>query len=157
MRQWSIGTNDYYYTGSIWLEEAPWYIFALGSFIQWICYFFPRIPLPKIKIIREGEETNLKDWYGTTGDLFHCFICDPIFGWCWGKIKSTYIEFPYLKLKEEFPEMFKDENNIWDDQSEEEKLVREKNSEYSKKVGEEFNIYYKKLQNISENRMKETD
>lgn len=59
MTRWGIGTNNYHFTSSIILEEAPWYIFAIEFCIQWICHFMPPIPLPKIKIKIDGEIEKL--------------------------------------------------------------------------------------------------
>jgi hypothetical protein len=150
MRRWGIGYNNYYFTSSIHLEEAPWYVFMLETTIQNICHYFPRIPLPKIKIIRDNEKTNLREYYGTTGDLFHVYICEPIFGWCWNKIKENSFNFPYLTLKEQYPDSFEDED-LWDEDQLDE--VKE-NEEYSKMIGDEFNIVYKKLSKIADTRMK---
>jgi hypothetical protein len=155
MRKWSVGTNDYYFTSSIYLEEAPWYIFTLDIIIPWICDYFPRIPLPKINIIRDGEKTNLKEYYGTARDLFHCFVCSKITNWCFKKTKTQIISFPYEKLMKIFPEEFKnnDDDDIYND--EDEKRTRNLNYEYSKKIGKEFMISYNKLHNIGNVRMKE--
>ena len=145
MKRWTIGTNNYYFTSSIVLEEAPWYIFMIGSSIQQICSWFPRISLPKIKIIRDNEETNLEEYYGTISDVFHIYICEPIFSWSYDKIKSTYIEFPYLMLKEKFPDIFNEYKTEFYD---EDKDHLKENSEYSKKIGEEFKVVYDKLGKI---------
>jgi hypothetical protein len=156
MKRWGVGVNNYYFTGSIILEEAPWYIFLIEYSIHFICHWIPRIPLSKhIKIIREGEEYTLRDYYGTTGDLFHIYICSPIFEWCWNRIKWQTISFPYTMLKEQFPDRFEDENEYLDkDSDEEEKKNVKDNLEYSTKIGDEFKIVYDKLSNISTVRMK---
>lgn len=154
MKRWSIGINDYYYTSGISLEEASWYIFFLEWLISWICYYFPRIPLPNfIKIKRDGEIYGLKDYYGTTRDLFHIFVCMPVSNWSWNKTKFEYIEFPYEEIMKKFPKKFKDDDIDEDDI--EEKIIRNKNYEYSKKIGKEFMNSYNKLSNISNIRMKE--
>jgi len=108
MRRWYIGINDHYYTSHICLEEASWYIFALENSIMTICDYAPRIPFPKIKIKRDEEETNLKDWYGDTQQVFHAFVCDSVFQWCQKRIKNTDISLPFFYLKTKFPDEFKD-------------------------------------------------
>ena len=148
MKRWGIGINNYYFTSAIYLEEAPWYVFALESAVTNICHYFPRIPFPKIKIIIDGEETNLKDYYGSTRDLFHIYICIPVTNWCFRKIKSTNFDFPYLTLKENFPESFKFLEDYKNDADEEEKQKLKENEERSKLIGGEFNLVYKKLQDL---------
>ena len=56
MRKWSIGHNDCYYTSNLWLEEAPWYVFAIDYCMNYICSWIPAIPLPKIKITDEDHK-----------------------------------------------------------------------------------------------------
>ena len=147
MKRWSIGINNFYYTSSIILDEAPWYVFALENFVQEICSWIPEITLPKIKITREGEKTNLRVWYGNTESLFHCFICEPITQWCFKKTKSNMFEFPYMLLKEKYPDIFKDLEYVGKDKDVKENT--DANLEYSKSVGEEFNKSYQILKNIS--------
>ena len=152
MKNWTIGVNQFYFDSAIYLEEAPWYIFLLRNLIPFICNLIPRIPLPKIKIkIKEDgsepEETNLQEYYGTTWDLFHNFICVPLTGWCFDNIIYKSFSFPYDMLKKEYPEYFKDIDNYEDD--EEYKKESEENLEYSKYVEGEFKKVYDKLENIS--------
>ncbi len=148
MRRWSTGTNDYYFTAGIFLKEAPWYVFMIESIVMNICHLIPRIPLPKsIKVIREGEEYTLRDWYGTTADLFHIYVCAPISGWCSKKTKTHDIEFPYKMLKNLIPESVDDENDMVDRDLEEMYILAE-NKRYADLLGEEFNEAYQKLKNI---------
>lgn len=154
MKRWSVGVNNYYYTSCIGLEEAPWYAFFIDWLTSWICYYFPRIPLPNfIKIKRDGEIYGLKDYYGTTADLFHVFICTLVSNWSWSKTKWYSIDFPYEELMKMFPEDFKDDT--YDDEDEDEKRERNINYEYSRKIGKIFMISYNNLHNISGLRMKE--
>ena len=144
MIRWNIVTNDYFFTSSVILEKAPWYIFTIEFCIQWICYFIPQIPLPRVKIKINNEETNLKDYYGTVADLFHIYICSPITQWCFRKIKSDSIYFPYKELERMFPEKFKSEKELLFTEEE-----TKENKEYSEIIGEEFLAAYKKLQQIN--------
>jgi len=161
MKRWSTGSNNYYFTCSIYLDEASWYVFALEDSIQWICHFFPRIPLPNfIKIKREGEEYTLRSWYGTTGDLFHIYVCSPIFEWCWNNTKKQTIQFPYEMLMKIFPDEFENimRERIDDvDNDEDEIRVINKNYEYSRLVGKEFEVVYNKLKKIFDVRRDEID
>jgi hypothetical protein len=154
MRRWFIGSNNFYFTSGIYLEDGPWYVYAIETSISWICSYFPRIPLPKIKIIRDKEETNLKEYYGDTRDLFHIFVCDPITNWCFKKIDMIHFDHPYEMLKKEFPKEFENPDELYEDDDEEDKLEREDNLKYSKLVGEEFKLTYNKLQKIADVRMK---
>mgnify|MGYP001024237259 CR=1 FL=1 len=150
MRRWSTGTNDYYFTAGIFLEEAPWYIFFIENVIMWICHtLIPRIPLPNfIKIKREGEEYTLRSWYGTTADLFHIYVCCPITEWCWKKIKHYDIEVPYRMLREMIPDSIDPNDNM--DRDLEEMYIIADNKRYSDKIGDEFKEVYDKLNNIYE-------
>ena len=157
MRRWFIGSNNFYFTSGIYLEEASWYIFTIESSIQWICHYFPRIPLPKIKIIKDKEETNLQEYYGNISDLFHIFICAPITNWCWKKIDMIHFNHPYEMLKKKFPKEFENPDENYEDDDEEDVKEREDNLKYSKLVGEEFKVAYDKLGKIADVRMKEID
>jgi len=147
MTRWSIAQNDYYFTSFIVLENAPWYIFLLQTCIQHICSWFPRIPLPPKKIIRDGHEYTARDYYGTTQDLFHVYVCAPIFCWCDDRIKTEFIDFPYQLLEDKFPEYFKSDDLFTEEE------VKE-NREYSERIGKLFNITYEKLKNITSDRRK---
>lgn len=108
MRRYYVGTNDYYYTANLGLEEAPWYVFAIENINFWICSLIPTIPLPPIKFIPKGEteRTTWREWFGDTEQLYHVFICVPVFNWCQSKIKNKMISLPYFFLKEQFSEDF---------------------------------------------------
>jgi len=142
MTRWFVGTNNYYYEGSISLEEAPWYIFAIEYIMDIICHYFPQIPLPKIKIKRNGEIYTLNEYYGTTADLFHLYIHLPIFKWLYKNITNTHLRFPFQMLQEYFPDKIS-----YTDFSDFEESVKEidENKKYSEEVYEEFKLIYEKL------------
>ncbi len=150
MTRWSIGTNSYYYEGSILLEEAPWYVFLIEYLIDIVCNYFPSIPLPNIKIKRYNETYTLKEYYGTTFDLFHLYIHMPIFNWCYSKIKYKDIKFPYQMLEEYFSD--KIEKTDFLDYDEESIKKIEENKKYSEELYEEFKVIYEKLR-IFENKI----
>lgn len=154
MRRWTTGTNDYYYTAGIFLEEAPWYIFAIEHAIMWICHtLIPRIPLPSfIKITRDGEYYTLRSYYGTIADLFHAKICYAVTTWCWNKTKKYDIDFPYQMLENLIPESIDKDNDM--DRDVDELYIMADNKRYSDLIGEEFKEVYNKLKSIGEVRMK---
>jgi hypothetical protein len=153
MKKWSIWTNNYYFTAEISLFEAPWYVFFIEEMIQFICHWFPNIPFPKIKIIRDGYETNLKDYYGGTRALFHIYVCTPIYNWCWDNTKKEWIEFPYKKLERMFPEIIKDSDYYFKETEDIQELERlHENKRYSDLLSSEFDEVYNKLKKIYEAR-----
>ncbi len=79
MERWSVATNDLYKYAVVHKEEASWLNFFIEDAVMTICHWFPPIPLPKWKVTIDGEETTYRDWYGTTRDLFHIWICEPTF------------------------------------------------------------------------------
>lgn len=56
MKRWSYGINSIYKKASIYLEEAPWWIFALDRSIEFLCDLMPSIPLPNVKIRLKNRE-----------------------------------------------------------------------------------------------------
>jgi len=148
MRRFAIGTNHYYFTATIYLEEAKWYIFTLEKIMDFICHYMPRIPLPKIKIIREKENYTLRSYYGTIADLFHVYIHMPIFNWCCNKTEAVPINFPYNKLKELFP---KDFENLYSAEEIDEEI--KENKYFSEIVQRQFNIAYDDLTEITKTQM----
>jgi len=121
METWSYGINSIYKKVSIYLEEAPWWIFALDRSIEFLCDVMPSIPLPKIKIrLKNGEDiefnadsewTTWREWYGDLNQLFHCLVHVPIFDFCQKRIRYKFIEIDYDKAKEIFYEQDKE---FWD-------------------------------------------
>lgn len=155
MKRWTIGTNNYFFTGGIYLDEAEWYIFLLEYVIQCICDHFPSFSLPSFIYIHDDEDNkySLKEYYGTTQQLFHIFICEPISTWCFNKTSMTHICFPYDMLKEIFPKEFETEEKYEFAELEDKKYVKE-NLKYSKEVEFEFREVYSKLDNIFKERFK---
>lgn len=95
MKTWSYGTNNLYKTCSVWLEEAPWWIWLLLEVSPRICSAVPRLPIPfvnRIKIMREGEEYTWGGWYGDDlKTLWHSFIDFPLFEWAYKRVKITTV------------------------------------------------------------------
>ena len=109
MKTWSIGTNSYFYTASIYLEEVPFYLPILESIAARICDFLVWIPIPKYpeivirkKDIETGEmiKSTLKEWYNDFGTLFHMYVCMPLCDYIHKKTKRHVIEFPYNRALE---------------------------------------------------------
>jgi len=135
MRKFSIGKNEYCFTSSIYLEEAPWNIFLLRSMFIFLLKYFPNITIPKFKII------NLKD-HSTTREFFHATFCTKIFKWCDKRTNSININFSYNLLKEMFPNDFEPQETF----SEEE---IKNNREYSEYVQTKFNLAYYELSKMT--------
>ncbi len=109
MKNWSYGINSLYKTGYVFLEEAPWYIFAIERGMDWLCDHTPAIPFPAIPIKDcDGEKTTLKDYYGDTQQLFCSAIHIPICQWIGNKKQIVFIESSYELLKEKFGEKDKE-------------------------------------------------
>ena len=105
MKNWSYGINSLYKTGHIFLEEAPWYVFAIARAVEWTCDYMPEIPFSDRSIVDEdGNETTLKEYYGDLSQWWHCKVHDPIFQWAEKQKSTTTIEMSYEKIKELFYE-----------------------------------------------------
>jgi hypothetical protein len=114
MRSWMYGMNSYYKKAAVYLEEAPWWVFAVDRIVEFLCDMTPPIPLPKIqKRLKKRDEiefndgnklTTLRDWYGDLNQLFHCLVYMPIFYFCQKKIKCRSIDMDYDKAREIFYE-----------------------------------------------------
>ncbi len=113
MKNWSYGINSLYKTGHVFLEEAPWYVFAIARAVEWTCDHMPAIPLPDRAIKDDdGEETTLKDYYGELNHLWHAKVHDPVFQWAEKQKRMTTIEMSYEKVKELF---YKSDSKFFDD------------------------------------------
>jgi hypothetical protein len=106
MKLFNIGTNNYYHTANVSLDEVPFTLYYLGEMIMWICSAIPSIPLPKWYYRSEDGPTTLKEWFGDTQQLFHIYICTPITSFVWRHTKNTTIYLPYHYLQELFPDYF---------------------------------------------------
>jgi len=113
MTSWHFGGNCYfkYRSGSIYLIDRPWWLALVVWFsdeiLGRICDLLMCIPLPKYgRIVEQGQVFTIKEYYGTVGDLFHIYIHDPVFTWCWThkKKKEIIVDVGYDKLKELFNE-----------------------------------------------------
>lgn len=112
MRDWGIATNDYWYTASVFLEDKPWYLFALERTVMFVCD-----RLRVLDFIKLG-----KDW--SISSLFHVHVCMNVTNFVWERTNSKYIELPYFFLKERFPECFDEE--MWGDEDDEDRKNNEK-------------------------------
>ena len=113
MRRIEYGINSYYKKVSLDVDFAPFWVFILERLTEDICgYLVPPIPLPRIKITREGEKTTLKEYYGDFQQLFHCYIHHPVFQFCQKRIDARYIDLDYEAARKAFYD--KDKKN-WDE------------------------------------------
>jgi len=126
MKLYRIGTNNYWHTASIILDDVPAGILFLENVVMWICDKIPYIPLPKLKFrLKERDawdmtenkdgRTDLNEWFGDTQQLFHIYVCTPVTDLVNKHRKSTMINLPYNFLKERFPSAFKEIDYDFDD------------------------------------------
>lgn len=103
MQRWALATNSYYKTVSVYLDEAPWYIFALENVTFKTCSLVPHIKIPFTDmyfIDRDKETYSIYEYYGDLNCLFHSFVCTPITSYCFNKTNTKHIEIAWDKLKE---------------------------------------------------------
>lgn len=127
MKTFYIGYNNYWKTAHISFDTVPTGLYYLEMFVMWLCSKIPSIPLPNIKIklkysdddidFTENNDgrTTLKEWYGDTQQLFHLYICSPVFYFVNKHTKSIGIDFPYDFLKEQFPAEFGEDDFDYDE------------------------------------------
>ncbi len=117
MRRISYGINTYHKTASFFVEYAHPLIFALDRITEFICgYLIPSLPLPNFRIMRDGEKTTIKEYYGSLQDLFHCFVHCPIFRYCDDRIDTRAIKVSYSSAKKAF---YDKDKKFWDEQENE--------------------------------------
>jgi len=125
MKRWNTGWNDYWFTASLILDEAPLLLVFLEWFMDWVCYLIGFIP-----------------WIG---DHFHVWIHDPIFQFIWRHTKTTWIPLPYKLAEETFTREFKEfEKSEWEDPEDKELIYN--NWIKMMELHYEFMQVYKKLQ-----------
>ena len=112
MRKIDYAINSYYKTCSLHIEFAPFWIFALSKITEFMCgYLVPPIPLPRIKITREGEKTTLREYYGNLNHLFHLYVHDPVFQYCCRRMDSRFIDLDYDTARKAF---YEKDKKFWD-------------------------------------------
>lgn len=120
MRRWGYGINNYHKTASIYLETAPWPIFAIEWLADFICDLIPLIPLPDIKfrlkdkhsiVFNGGEWVTAKEWWGDTHHLFHDLIHNPIFSFCYKRTETKDISIDYEVARDFF---YKEDKELFD-------------------------------------------
>jgi len=127
MQIYHIGTNNYWRSASIILDDVPAGLYFLENIVTWICDKVPYIPLPKLKFrLKERDawdmtenndgRTDLNEWFGDTQQLFHVYVCSPVTDFVNKHTKSTVINLPYNFLKERFPDSFEEPDYEFDDE-----------------------------------------
>jgi len=106
VKRWSIGANDIYRDASLHIQEMPMWAFLLDEVVGRICGEFPAILLPTWPQFEvEGEEsTNPKEWFGDTRQMFHAFVCTPIWEFCESKSAHKTLRVDYDEVEREAPE-----------------------------------------------------
>ena len=121
MQLGSYGVNNLYKTGCIFLEKAPWYIFAIESAVEWLCDLVPEIPLPFVPMKDEdGHETTWHQYYGDTHQFIDTRVYMPVFQWAQSKKQTVVIDVPYEVLKEKF---YATDKEFFDEEGNEEDLL----------------------------------
>jgi len=123
MRKINYGINSYHKTASIIVEHANPLIFVLDRISEFICgnLILPA-PLPNFKIIRDGEKTTIKEYYGDLRSLYHLWIHYPIFQYCAKKMDAEMIDIDYDKARKVF---YDNDKKFWDESEERAKEMRE--------------------------------
>jgi hypothetical protein len=115
---YTYGANalEKYRLGAIYLRDEPLWLAVAGYLIDltgYVSQVLGYVHLPEsIKIIRDGHEYSLRDYYGSFGDLWHIYVFDALFQWHWNHPRAVNIdvEIGYDRLKELFgksaPEYF---------------------------------------------------
>lgn len=117
MQHWSYGLNGYCRTCGVSLEEGPWWAFWLTDGFLQSCDRMPtwRIPLlDRFKIVRDDEEYTFGGYYGDDlRNLWHSFVCMPLFDFGHKYITCKYIKLPWESGKELF---YEDDKTWWDEE-----------------------------------------
>ena len=148
MKTYHINCNDYYRSATLVLCETPTILYFLTVFVQYVCSFFPSIPLPKLYYRSSSGPTTLRNWFGDTQQLFHCYVCTPLSSLLRQHTKFVSIDLPYKFAKERFPTEFKDFEFEWDE--DDRKFIKkarkldERSYHYFKEVYETLNVDYKR-------------
>ena len=153
MKTYYIGSNNYWYTASLILEDVPTGLYYLELITMWICSHIPSISLPPMKFKLKYQDdldyidnkdgwTTLKDWFGDTQQIFHTYICTPTTNFVWKHTKRVSINFPYEFLRERFPKEFAGLESEWDG---EDQKFRTKTKRIADWVDALFRDVYRKL------------
>jgi len=128
MKKIGYGINGYKKTAVISIDFAPFCVFVLNDLFDLICgYLVPPISFPRIEITRDGEKTDLKEYYGDLEQWFHCDIHSPVFQFCCKRTDSRLIEVDYDAARKA---LYDKDKKLWD---EAEKLGEEMSQEEKSK------------------------
>jgi hypothetical protein len=102
----------------VWLEEGPWWAFALEWLTPRVCDLIPRWRVPFIGrltvVDEEGEVYSWREWRGDTlHDLFHSFVCDPLVQFANRHIHAKDIPLTWEQGKHIF---YADDPEWWDEE-----------------------------------------
>jgi len=126
MKDWGIATNDYWYTASVFLEDKPWYLFALERTVMFVCDMLSVLDFIKFR----------KEW--DIQSLFHVLICCRVTDFVYKRTNSRHIDLPYFFLKKEFPSFFDEKGMCVDENNEE----VENNKKMAKVLDKQFKDAY---------------
>jgi hypothetical protein len=131
MRRYHYGKNSYYRKASIYIEHGSWHNFLIEEIVEFICsYLIPRISFPPIPITRDGERTNLKEWYGNLSSWFCVLVHNSILDWCYKRREVSSLKVNYNELKKA---TYKQDKKWWDEDEERCREYKKEEREEEKK------------------------
>jgi hypothetical protein len=107
MRTWSysLGRGK----ASVWLDEVPCIVRCIEVVFDWVCdRVYGRDWKDRFTVRYKGGPAFKTGF----GDVFHCYIHDPVFQWCSRRYRSRRIEVGYKELK---AVLYDDDPEFWDE------------------------------------------
>lgn len=131
MLKFNVGVNNTHYTASFIIEEVNVFLNYFEELTMEFCGLLMKLPdwvkipfMNRVKVKHEeGNQYTFAEYYGDTPhDLFHIFICEPVFQFVDKRTKYTSVEIPYFYAKEKFPDLVTDpEDEDFEDMDDDEK------------------------------------
>lgn len=124
MRKWGYGINSFHNKANIYVDDAPWWVFALDDLVEAICGIIPSVPFSNARLkLKDPEEiefhggqwTTLKEWYGDLNQYFHVRVHCPVFEFCQRRIKTNSVEITYARAREMF---YESDKKLFDQEAE---------------------------------------
>lgn len=104
MRHWEIGVDVEQRTAAYCLEEAPWWVFALESAVDWLCDHLPSIPLPHSpESSGDSHATDASIAATNTRSWFHLQLHAPLGRWLEDQKQQFWLPASYDAVKQRHP------------------------------------------------------
>jgi len=100
MRHWEIGADIEQRTASYCLEEAPWWVFGMERFVDWLCIRVPAIPLASV---RNDELNGTPSSTPNTRAWFHNRVHAPLAEWLESRKQQFWLPADYDTIKQRHP------------------------------------------------------